>query len=157
MTTLKTGSGANEALLRRARLPARAWMVLWLLATWLAPALGQQPSVGVRIGLIIANGDYLAAKDRLSGPLNDADILRKALQSQDFTGVDGDRAPSVLVNGTKEQMRQKLLAFRTALQAAGPLALGVLYFAGHGGASPPPPVSTTTFWPWTRRISARRR
>ncbi len=134
MTTLKTGSGANEGLLRRARLPARAWMALWLLAAWLAPALGQQPALRARIGLIIANDDYLAAKDRLSGPLNDAAILRKALQDQDFTGVDGDRVPSLLPNGTKEQMRQKLLAFRTALQTAGPLALGVLYFAGHGGA-----------------------
>lgn len=134
MTTLMTGSGASKGLLRRARLPARAWMVLWLLATWLVPALGQQPSLGARIGLIIANGEYLAPKDRLSGPLNDAEILRKVLQEQGFTGVDGDRAPSLLPNGTNEQMRQKLLAFRSALQAAGPTALGVLYFAGHGGA-----------------------
>jgi tetratricopeptide (TPR) repeat protein len=125
---------ANEGLLRRARLLAWAWVVPWLLIAWLAPALGQQPSLGARVGLIIANGDYLAPKDRLSGPLNDAEILRKALQEQGFAGVDGDRAPSLLLNGTKEQMRQKLLAFRSALQAAGPLALGVLYFAGHGGA-----------------------
>ena len=123
MRTLMPDLRVDDGPLGRVRLPARVWVVLWLLLAWMVPAQGQQPTSGSRIALIIANGDYLAPKDRLSGPLNDAEVLRKALQEQGFVGVAGDRAPSVLANATKEQMRQKMLAFRTALQAAGPLAL----------------------------------
>ena len=134
MTTLIPDFRADDGLLRRIRLFVRACVALWLVLVWMAPAQGQQPFSGARIALIIANGEYSAPKDRLSGPLNDAEVLRKALQEQGFVGVDGDRAPSVLPNATKEQMRQKMLAFRSALQAAGPLALGLLYYAGHGSA-----------------------
>ena len=127
--------------------PARVlrWVLRWvlwrmlaaLLLGWpVAPAAGQTPalSIGPRIALIIANGDYATPKDRLSGPLNDAVMLRDTLQGRGFGGLDGDRGLNVLFNAGQAQMRQKLWAFRDALDKAGPLALGVLYFAGHGGA-----------------------
>ncbi len=118
---------------RSARLAWR-WLACLALASAWAPADAQQRAPGPRIALIIANGDYLAPKDRLSGPLSDAVAVREALQAGAFTGVDGDRGPSLLANGTRAQMRQKLEAFKAALKDAGPLAIGVLYYAGHGGS-----------------------
>lgn len=110
------------------------WLCWLALALAVSPAHGQQRAPGPRIALIIANGDYLAPKDRLSGPLSDAVALREALRADGFTGVDGDRGPSLLADGTQAQMRQKLVAFKGALEEAGPLALGFLYYAGHGGS-----------------------
>lgn len=109
-------------------------LVLLCASAW--PALAQDPAAppGPRLALLIVNSRYATPADRLSGPLNDGVQLQKALREASFAGIDGDRAPTLVTDATRAQMRQHLQAFRKALESAGPLAVGVLYFAGHGGS-----------------------
>lgn len=88
----------------------------------------------VRVALLIANGNYPSKPDRLTGPINDAVLLRTALAKTGFAGIDGDAAPTLLTDASRERTREALMAFRQALADAGNQGLGVLYYAGHGGA-----------------------
>lgn len=105
--------------------------------TAVLPALAQERKRGgPRLSLLIANANYANPTDRLSGPLRDAVLLRAALRARGYAGLDGDPAgPSLVTNATRSQMIAKLVEFRDALSSAGPEAVGMIYFAGHGGAN----------------------
>lgn len=92
------------------------------------------PPKGPRLALIIANQNYASAKDRLGGPAGDAVMIQKALKKQGFGGTDGGPTPTVLFDQGGKQMKEQIVAFKKALEKAGPLAIGFFYYAGHGGA-----------------------
>lgn len=114
------------------------FLVVVVLCALPASALAQDPAAppGPRIALLIVNSRYVTPADRLSGPLNDGLLLQRALKDAGFVGIDEDREPTLLTDRTRAQMREHLQAFRAALETAGPLAVGIVYFAGHGGADP---------------------
>jgi uncharacterized protein YjbI with pentapeptide repeats len=87
-----------------------------------------------RIGLIIANFDYPGIKDKLSGPRNDADLLANSLAARGFIGIEGDAGPTVRKNLGLQQTKDLINAFKRSVEAAGPLAVGLIYYAGHGAA-----------------------
>jgi uncharacterized protein YjbI with pentapeptide repeats len=95
-----------------------------------APSQTREP----RIALIIANSNYAADKDKLGGPASDAGELNKALRKQGFGGINGAGSPTVINDRNQAQIRESVLAFRDSVRRAGPLAMGFLYYAGHGAA-----------------------
>lgn len=113
----------------------RACLAVLLFATAMM-ACAQERSTGepARLALLIANASYANAKDRLSGPIRDAVALQAALQARGYAGLPGDPGPSLVTNATRVQMLEKLADFKDALSRAGPQAVGLIYFAGHGGA-----------------------
>lgn len=111
-----------------------------LLMCWLAQAQaqGQEPHEP-RVALIIANFDYPGGNDRLSGPLHDADVLRRALHDRGFVGVDGSDRVNPIVNASLQKIKDSVNAFIDRMNKAGPLAVGLIYFSGHGTAAPSGP------------------
>lgn len=120
----------TESSLNPGRLLALG-LVMAVSLAWSGMAMAAAP---VRVALLIANGNYPSKPDRLTGPINDAVLLRTALAKTGFAGVDGDAAPTLLTDASRERTREALMAFRQALADAGNQGLGVLYYAGHGGA-----------------------
>ena len=96
---------------------------LLLLAFASGTALAAEP----RIALVIANAEYATPADRLTGPPRDADIVVKALQGAQFK-------VTLLRNATAAQMQAAVDGFANELKQGGPAAIGLLYYAGHGGA-----------------------
>lgn len=87
-----------------------------------------------RIALIIANSNYASAKDRLGGPASDAGVINKVLRQRGFRGIDGASSPTVVHDQNLAQIKAAILTFRETLRKAGPLAVGVFYYAGHGAS-----------------------
>ncbi len=106
----------------------RRWMLtLGMMALWcwsLAPASAQQPpQTEPRIALVIGNANY--GKGPLPTALNDAGLVAEALRSIGFEIVEGaDLGQPDMVRTFRE--------FLAKLEAAGPEALAVVYFSGHG-------------------------
>lgn len=80
-----------------------------------------------RLALVIGIGEYRGDIPSLPNPVRDADLMARSLQSVGFTLP----AP-ILRNATREQFQDALTQFARALDAAGPEAIGLIYFAGHG-------------------------
>src|SRR5262245_60699494 len=81
-----------------------------------------------RIALLIGNKDYKAGVGALTNPLNDIRIVGDALKSVGFQVSKHE-------NAKRSDLLFAVLAFATKLQAAGPDAIGSLYYSGHGTAS----------------------
>ena len=82
-----------------------------------------------RIALLIGNKDYKPGVGALVNPLNDVRIVGEALKAVGF---------EVLIpaqNVRRAQMLRALYEFAAKLKAAGPDAVGFLYYSGHGIAS----------------------
>ncbi|MHC6225144.1 caspase family protein [Pseudomonas sp. X10] len=79
------------------------------------------------MALIVANANYANPADRLTGPLRDAETLRQTLTQLGFT-VETEE------NADLEGLKQARKRFQDLLQNAGPNAIGLFYYAGHGGA-----------------------
>lgn len=93
-----------------------------LLAAPLALAeSGQQP----RYALIIGNSGYQQNGWQLANPARDARLMADTLGKVGFH-VD------LLIDGTEDQMEQAFAAHGARLKAAGPRAVGLIYYAGHG-------------------------
>lgn len=118
---------------RRIDLSLTLARILCLALALIAPGAARA-AAPVRVALLIANGNYPSKPDRLTGPINDAVLLRTALAKTGFAGIDGDASPTLLTDASRERTREALLAFRQTLAEAGNQGLGVLYYAGHGGA-----------------------
>jgi hypothetical protein len=99
-----------------------AFLLLLLLIA--SPALAEK-----RIALVIGNKDYKAGVGALSNPLNDIRIVGEALKSVGFEVL------KPVQNATRTEMLAAIYAFSAALKAAGPDAVGFLYYSGHGAAS----------------------
>ena len=95
-----------------------------------AQNVGQPP----RIGLVIANSSYQNSKDQLYGPDNDAEKIRNALLELHFVGVN-ESAPTIVINADQQKLKDTFNRFKNALEKAGPLAIGFVYYAGHAGAN----------------------
>ena len=93
------------------------------------PAHAREP----RLALVVANGNY-AAFDHLGATATDGDRVAAALTQAGFRDAAGSGAVVPRRDLTLAELREALATFRSALQAAGPQAFGVLYFSGHGAA-----------------------
>lgn len=88
----------------------------------LAPA--STPSgEGRRIALVIGNGRY--ATSPLVNPANDADLVSDTLAAVGFD-------VQLVKDGDQRAMKRAIQAFGASLEAAGPSAVGLFYYAGHG-------------------------
>ena len=97
-------------------------MLLCLLAAPSALAeSGNQP----RYALIIGNSAYQQNGWQLANPARDARLMADTLGQVGFS-VD------LLIDGSEEQMEQAFAAHGARLKAAGPDAVGLIYYAGHG-------------------------
>jgi formylglycine-generating enzyme required for sulfatase activity len=86
-----------------------------------------------RVALVIANGAY-ANFDRLDATRIDGERIAGALSATGFVDLSGAGPVQVNRDLTLAQMQAKVAELRDRLKAAGPDALGVLYFSGHGAA-----------------------
>lgn len=101
-------------------------LVLVLLGVlWLLPAHAQ----GKRIALLIANETYKPGVGRLLNPINDTRLVGQALK------VVGFEVVKPVENGTRAAILLAVHEFAEKLKAAGPDAVGFLYYSGHGVAS----------------------
>jgi Caspase domain len=82
-----------------------------------------------RIALLIGNKDYKAGVGALTNPLNDIRIVGDALRSVGFEVL------KPIENAQRSVMLVAIHAFAAKLKAAGPEAVGFLYYSGHGIAS----------------------
>jgi len=80
-----------------------------------------------RLGLVIGNSRYAGAL-RLDRPDEDADAIKEALEASGFVV---ERA----YNEDRDGIERAAALLRDDLRAAGPRAIGFIYYAGHGGAN----------------------
>jgi formylglycine-generating enzyme required for sulfatase activity len=100
--------------------------ILWalLLSLIAGPAYAEK-----RIALVIGNKDYKSGVGALTNPLNDIRVVGDALRSVGFEVL------KPVENATRDGMLSAIYGFASALKAAGPDAVGFLYYSGHGVAS----------------------
>jgi formylglycine-generating enzyme required for sulfatase activity len=82
-----------------------------------------------RIALLIGNRDYKPGVGALTNPLNDIRVVGDALKAVGFEVLKPTQ------NATRSAMLRAILEFAAKLKAAGPDAIGFLYYSGHGIAS----------------------
>jgi carboxyl-terminal processing protease len=103
----------------RALLPA-ALLALLMLLVCLEPAAAEP-----RLALVIGNGKYGKEIGSLINPPNDANLVSDSLTKLGFKVTK-------LVNGDQKAMKRAISNFGQALSAAGPDAVGLFFYAGHG-------------------------
>ena len=94
---------------------------LTLLACFALIAISAQASP--RLALVIGNQSYDASP--LANPAADARLMSSALTEAGF-------AVEMLIDADRRTMKQAVRAFADRLRGAGPSAVSVFYFAGHG-------------------------
>ena len=92
-----------------------------LTLTILASALAQ--AAETRIALVIGNSDYSSGS--LPNPANDAKLIGDALSSLGFDVIARRNADQIT-------MKRAIQEFGSRLESAGPGAVGLFYYAGHG-------------------------
>lgn len=92
-----------------------------IVAVLLAPALSAQP----RLALVIGNNDYSGGLSPLHNAVNDAALISDTLRRAEFE-VDE------LHDADRAEMSAAIAQLGERLKAAGPGAIGLFYFAGHG-------------------------
>src|SRR5262249_26324212 len=103
------------------------WVALALVFLTLAGATNAQAEK--RIALLIGNKDYKAGVGALVNPLNDIRIVGEALRAVGFEVLKPAQ------NVRRAEMLRALYEFAAKLKAAGPDAIGFIYYSGHGIAS----------------------
>ncbi len=78
-----------------------------------------------RIALVIGNSDYRQSGWDLPNPAKDASLIKTTLERVGFE-------VQLVTNATEDQMEEAFQAYGDRLKAAGPDAVGVFYYAGHG-------------------------
>ncbi|MEL6324613.1 MAG: SUMF1/EgtB/PvdO family nonheme iron enzyme, partial [Pseudomonadota bacterium] len=96
---------------------------VFLFGAALAMPLAQ--STQPRVALIIGNSDYQQTGWKLANPENDAYLMADTLAGMGFD-------VELVVNATEEEMEDAFGRYGARLSAAGPDAVGLLYYAGHG-------------------------
>lgn len=104
------------------------WRRFWAAALFLAISL--LFSVGraeaePRVALVIGNGKYGQDIGPLSNPPNDANLMAERLTALGFKVTK-------LVNGDQKAMKRAIVDFGQNLAEAGPDAVGLFFYAGHG-------------------------
>ncbi|MEL7482025.1 MAG: caspase family protein [Pseudomonadota bacterium] len=100
------------------------YIMIILGALWGAAFAAAQAPSPPRIALIVGNSDYAQTGWQLTNPRNDAALMAETLEEIGFQ-------VSVLLNATEDDMVDAFRAHGQRLSAAGPNAVGVLYYAGH--------------------------
>lgn len=77
-----------------------------------------------RLALVIGNGAY-GNLGQLANPASDARLIDKSLRQAGFD-------VTLLVDANSQSMKRAVLDFGRRLRDAGPSAVGLFYFAGHG-------------------------
>jgi formylglycine-generating enzyme required for sulfatase activity len=95
--------------------------VLFLGLIFLAASAMAEP----RIALVIGNGAYGQGIGNLVNPPNDARLVAKALTDAGFK-------VNTVLDADQKQMKRAIVEFGQTLSAAGPDAVGLFYYAGHG-------------------------
>lgn len=96
-------------------------------------AAGAQTAPSKPLALVIANGSYQRF-EALSVTARDGERIAGALSTTGFVDASGSGPVAVNRDLSLAQMLEKVRVFREQLKAAGPTALGVFYFSGHGAA-----------------------
>ena len=78
-----------------------------------------------RFALVIGNSAYTQTGWALENPARDAGLIANALSKVGFQ-VD------TVINATEAEMEEAFAAHGARLKAAGPTAIGLIYYAGHG-------------------------
>src|SRR5262249_53098275 len=95
--------------------------ILFLMLTW--PALGHAER---RIALLIGNKDYKPSVGALVNPLNDVRLVGISLLKVGFEIL------GPMENARRADILTAINVFAAKLRAAGPDAIGFLYYSGHG-------------------------
>jgi uncharacterized caspase-like protein len=118
------------------------WIVRTLAAVVvLAAGMGQAQAPGAKLALVVGVSDYgreRAAQEAagfvvpppLANAVRDAELVASALESKGFTVTR-------VINPDKRALLSSVNAFAAALGRAGPDAVGLFYFAGHGAQGRP--------------------
>lgn len=77
-----------------------------------------------RIALVMGNATY-AKIGQLQNPINDGRLMASVLEGVGFE-------TTLLLDGDQVAMKRAIATFGRSLRAAGPEAVGLFYFAGHG-------------------------
>jgi uncharacterized caspase-like protein len=77
-----------------------------------------------RIALVIGNANY-ADEMKLANPANDAELIGGSLERVGFEVI-------LITDATQKQMQRAIVDFGDRLAKAGPDAVGLFYYAGHG-------------------------
>lgn len=93
--------------------------LLFVLTTFAPPAMADD-----RIALVIGNGTY-AAVSPLDNAVNDASLLAGSLKDLGFD-------VTLVENATRDRLIRAVAEFGGKLRKAGPEAVGLFYYAGHG-------------------------
>ena len=78
-----------------------------------------------RIALVIGNSGYGGELPKLANPANDAELMAATLKKLGFQ-------VNTVRNADLDQMKRAIQDFGTSLTDAGPTAVGLFYYAGHG-------------------------
>ncbi|WP_374655884.1 caspase domain-containing protein [Dongia sp.] len=97
-----------------------AALLAGLILCWGAAAMAEP-----RLALVIGNGKYGGNIGSLINPPNDANLMAERLAGLGFKVTK-------LVDGDQTAMKRAISAFGQALSAAGPDAVGLFFYAGHG-------------------------
>jgi hypothetical protein len=111
------------AIFGGARMFVRVGVLLLLLS------LSSAAQAEQRIALLIGNKDYKSGVGALVNPINDVRIVGAALSKVGFEIV------GPLQNARRADILNAVIAFAGKLRAAGPDAIGLLYYSGHGMAA----------------------
>ncbi len=98
----------------------RFWLSLFAVLAFAAPAAAEP-----RIALVIGNSNYSGDLPRLPNPANDAELMASTLTKLGFKVVKAHDADL-------KQMTRSIREFSDLLSGAGPQAVGLFFYAGHG-------------------------
>lgn len=98
------------------------FLVFLLLGLLLAPL---PAAAEPRLALVIGNAKYGQAMGSLPNPANDAALISETLQKLGFQVTR-------LLDADQKQMKRAISDFSSALNNAGPDAIGFFFYAGHG-------------------------
>ncbi|MBI2254794.1 MAG: caspase family protein [Proteobacteria bacterium] len=110
----------NQILRRFSRSVTAAILALLVILLCLEPAAAEP-----RLALVIGNGKYGKEIGSLINPPNDANLMADSLAKLGFKVTK-------LVNGDQKAMKRAISSFGQQLSAAGPDAVGLFFYAGHG-------------------------
>lgn len=94
------------------------------------PGRAEGPASTPRHALIIGNAAYASGIGPLSNPVNDARKVAEGITACGFELVTGD----IVTNAGRSKMMSAIRDYADTLAAAGPEAVGFLYYSGHGAA-----------------------
>jgi len=99
-----------------------AWLLLGLGVAWLFVPVAARAEP--RVALVVGNGSYQQVHP-LDNPMLDGQLMATTLTTVGFD-------VTLLIDGDQKRMKQAVADFGRKLRAAGPDAVGLFYYAGHG-------------------------